>query len=183
MMGGEVTVESEAGKGSAFTVRLPGEIENFDGEATSVRVSTLHRMKISDIAAAGAKAAAPPSLPSCVLVIDADPVVQDLMTRSCTKAGVQVIGARSADEGLRLAREKKPDVITLDVEMPGSDGWTLLEALKRDPAVSKTPVLVMTVADERDRAIALGASEYFVKPVDQERLIAAFGKFRADRVA
>jgi signal transduction histidine kinase len=183
MMGGEVTVESQAGKGSAFTVRLPGEIENFDGEATSVRVSTLHRMKISDIAAAGAKAAAPPSLPSCVLVIDADPVVQDLMTRSCTKAGVQVIGARSADEGLRLAREKKPDVITLDVEMPGSDGWTLLEALKRDPAVSKTPVLVMTVADERDRAIALGASEYFVKPVDQERLIAAFGKFRADRVA
>ena len=116
-------------------------------------------------------------------MIDADPVVQDLMTRSCTKAGVQVIGARSADEGLRLAREKKPDVITLDVEMPGSDGWTLLETLKRDPAVSKTPVLVMTVADERDRAIALGASEYFVKPVDQERLIAAFGKFRADRVA
>ena len=185
MMGGEVTVESEMGKGSAFTVRLPGEIENFDGEATSVRVSTLGRMKLSDIALAGARAASATesALPKCVLVIDPDPVVHDLMARSCSKAGVAVIGARDAEEGLRLAREKKPDVITLDVIMPGADGWTLLETLKRDPAVARTPVVVVTIADERDRALALGASEYFVKPVDQERLIAAFGKFRADRVA
>ncbi|HEY6049775.1 MAG TPA: response regulator, partial [Thermoanaerobaculia bacterium] len=107
----------------------------------------------------------------------------DLMARSCSKAGVAVIGAKSADEGLRLARERRPDVITMDVIIPGSDGWTLLETLKRDPAVSNTPVVVVTIADDRDRAIALGASEYFVKPVDQERLIAAFGKFRTDRVA
>jgi signal transduction histidine kinase/CheY-like chemotaxis protein len=185
MMGGEVTVESDAGRGSSFTVRLPGEIENFDGEASSIRISTLARMKISDIEQAGAAAAAASTtpFPRTLLVIDGDPAVHDLMARSCSKSGVEVVTARTADEGIALARARRPDVITLDVVLPGADGWALLESLKKDPALSSIPVVVVTIADERDRGLALGASDYFVKPVDHDRLIAAFGRFRADRVA
>ncbi|MEO8432383.1 MAG: ATP-binding protein [Acidobacteriota bacterium] len=181
MMGGEIRVESEIGKGSAFTVRLPGEIENFDGEATSVRVTTLTKMKLADLAAGGL--ALPGGDPKVVLVIDDDPSVLDLMQRVCTRAGFRVITTRNGEEGLRLAREKKPDLITMDVIMPGMNGWSVLETLKKDPALCTIPVVVVTIADERDRGIALGAEDYFVKPVDHERLVSALGKIRRERVA
>ena len=181
MMGGEISAESRIGEGSAFTVRLPGEIENFDGEASSVRVSTLTKMKLADLAGGGL--VLPGGAPKVVLVIDDDPSVLDLMQRVCSKAGFRVVTTRSGEEGLRLAREKKPDLITLDVIMPGMDGWSLLETLKTDAALAGIPVVVVTIADERDRGLALGAEDYFVKPVDHERLVSALGKIRRDRVA
>ena len=181
MMGGEISAESRIGEGSAFTVRLPGEIENFDGEASSVRVSTLTKMKLADLAGGGLML--PGGAPKVVLVIDDDPSVLDLMQRVCSKAGFRVVTTRSGEEGLRLAREKKPDLITLDVIMPGMDGWSLLETLKTDSALAGIPVVVVTIADERDRGLALGAEDYFVKPVDHERLVSALGKIRRDRVA
>ncbi|MEP6768572.1 MAG: ATP-binding protein [Acidobacteriota bacterium] len=180
MMGGDIEVESAQGKGSAFTIRLPGEIENFDGEASSVRVSTLTGMKLTDIAGPIPLPGGPPKV---VLVIDDDPVVLDLMQRTCSKAGYRVIATRSGEDGLRLAREKSPDLITLDVVMPGMDGWAVLEALKKDKAVGRIPVVIVTIADERDRGIALGASDYFVKPVDHEKLMSALSRIRRDRVA
>ena len=181
MMGGEISAESRIGEGSAFTVRLPGEIENFDGEASSVRVSTLTKMKLADLAGGGL--VLPGGAPKVVLVIDDDPSVLDLMQRVCSKAGFRVVTTRSGEEGLRLAREKKPDLITLDVIMPGMDGWSLLETLKTDAVLAGIPVVVVTIADERDRGLALGAEDYFVKPVDHERLVSALGKIRRDRVA
>ena len=180
MMGGEITVASEPGKGTAFTVRLPGEIENFDGEASLVRVSTLTRLKLTDIAGGMPLPGGPPQV---VLVIDDDPSVLDLMQRVCSKAGYRVITTRSGEEGLRLAREKKPDLITLDVIMPGMDGWAVLATLKKDEALSRIPVVVVTIADDRARGIALGATDYFVKPVDHESLMSALGRIRRDRVA
>ena len=180
MMGGEIAVASEPGKGTAFTVRLPGEIENFDGEASLVRVSTLTRLKLTDIAGAIPLPGGPPQV---VLVIDDDPSVLDLMQRVCSKAGYRVITTRSGEEGLRLAREKKPDLITLDVIMPGMDGWAVLETLKKDEALSRIPVVVVTIADDRARGIALGAADYFVKPVNHESLMSALGRIRRDRVA
>jgi signal transduction histidine kinase len=180
MMGGGIQVESEPGRGSAFTVRLPGEIENFDGEASLVRVSTLTKVRIADLASKGPLPGGPPKV---VLVIDDDPSVLDLMQRVCSKAGFRVITSRGGEEGLRLAREEKPDLITLDVIMPGMDGWTVLETLKKDSSLAAIPVVVVTIADERDRGIALGAIDYFVKPVDHERLVSALGRIRRDRVA
>jgi CheY-like chemotaxis protein len=83
-----------------------------------------------------------------------------------------VVTADGGREGLRLARELHPIAITLDVMMPDIDGWTVLAAIKGDPALADIPVIMMTILDERNRGYALGAADYMVKPIDRERLSA-----------
>ncbi len=163
MMGGNIEVESEPGKGSVFTVRLPGEIENFDGEATSVRLpQSVERSFVESVEL--------PLRRGVMLVVDDDPSVRDLMMRLCMKEGYRVLTAQSGQEALRLAREKRPDLITLDLIMPGMDGWAVLKELKSDPELAPTPVIILSIADEKERGLAMGASEYLVKPVDRDRL-------------
>jgi CheY-like chemotaxis protein len=81
-----------------------------------------------------------------------------------------VVTADGGREGLRLARELHPAAVTLDVIMPDIDGWTVLAAIKGDPALADIPVILMTIMDERNRGYSLGAADYMVKPVDRERL-------------
>jgi CheY-like chemotaxis protein len=80
------------------------------------------------------------------------------------------VTADGGQEGLRLARELHPAAITLDVMMPGIDGWTVLAAIKGDPILEDIPVILVTVVDEKSRGFTLGASEYLVKPVDRDKL-------------
>ncbi len=179
LMGGGIRVESEACRGSTFTVRLPAEIENVDGEATTVRPSPLRRLSNGD----SKPFASQGIFFRRLLVIDDDPAVCDLMVRVCGREGYQVLTTRSGDEGLRLAREFHPDVITLDVVMPGRDGWDVLRELRADALLARIPVILHTIADERERGLAQGASEVLVKPVDRDRLTAVLRTVRKERVA
>jgi hypothetical protein len=154
MMGGELTVASVAGEGTRFTVRLPREVAD---PAAAVPVP---------LAAASGGAA------GTLLVIDDDAAARDVLRRVFTKEGFRVEEAASGAAGLARARELRPDAITLDVLMPGMDGWAVLTALKADAELADIPVIMLTVADQKPLGLALGAAEYLTKPIDRARLAA-----------
>src|SRR5262249_41670545 len=106
-----------------------------------------------------------------VLVIDDDPTVHDLMRRFLDGQGFHVVGAANGPEGLRLARELRPDASTLDVIMPDMDGWAVLTALKGDPELADVPVIMLSMVDDQTLGYALGAADYLLKPLDRTRLL------------
>ena len=170
LMGGKpIRVESEPGRGSEFIVTLPLHV----GAAPApIAASSLPALPL-----------AAPARGRTVLVVDDDPMVRELMERFLAKEGFRVVQATSGDEGLRLARDILPCVVTLDVMMPGSDGWTVLGELKGDPRTAEIPVVMLTIVDDRQRGFALGAADYLTKPIDWQRLGAILRKYLAPGLA
>ena len=172
MMGGDVTVTSAAGEGSAFTLLLPRHVV----DPKTARPNP--DMEPAEAAASPNEANETTEQP--VLVIDDDQTVHDLMRRVLAREGCRVIGAKTGEEGLRLAREMHPAVITLDVMMPQQDGWAVLQALKSDPHTADIPVVMLTMVDDKNLGFSLGASDYLTKPIDRDRLLAALSRCRRD---
>ena len=85
-----------------------------------------------------------------------------------------LVTAHGGEDGLRQARELRPDAITLDVMMPGMDGWAVLSALKADPDIADIPVIMLTTSQAEEdvlRSYDLHANCYVTKPVDLEKFI------------
>ena len=158
LMGGDVTVASEPGKGSIFTVRLPG------GTDIPARTFTEGGRRPDG---------------DCVLVIDDDATARELLTEQLRAEGFSVVTASGGLEGLKLAKEVHPSVITLDVIMPDLDGWSVLAALRQDSELSEIPVIMVTILDQQRRGVALGAAGYLTKPIDREQLHRLVERFRA----
>jgi signal transduction histidine kinase/ActR/RegA family two-component response regulator len=168
LMGGSIGVESEPDKGSVFTVYLPAEVSTEAIEAPKPRVNE----KVAVLA---------PQLKSnadTILVIDDDPAVRDLMSRYLVRSGFQAVTAADGEEGLKLAKRIHPRIITLDVVMPGTNGWEILRRLKSDPTLASIPVIMVTIVDNEVRGLDLGASSYLIKPVDRELLAELIQKHR-----
>ena len=164
MLGGQISLESELGHGTTFSVRLPYPVK----EEAASRGDSADEKGVTHPVQRGE---------GHVLIIDDDAVVQDLMRSFLVGKGYTVRVANSGPEGLRLARESYPDVITLDIAMPEMDGWSVLSALKHDNALRDIPVMVLTMSDNRNRGYALGATEYLTKPIDSERLAEVLRKY------
>ena len=173
MMGGDVTVESEQGKGSTFTICLPAQAP----AGVQAVVQPLQSLRAAGATLSGLRsgAVAPGGAP-LILVIDDDITVLELPERYLVREGFAVVTAQGGIEGLKRARELRPAAITLDVMMPDLDGWTVLAAIKGDPILADIPVVLMSIVDEKNRGYSLGATDYLIKPVNREKLSAAIRK-------
>ena len=171
LMGGGIAVESEVGKGSRFTITLPRN--------TMLGPAGVGQAGRQSAQARTSTPAAPPGK-STVLVIDDDATARELMDRYLTREGVHAVMASSGEEGLRLARELRPQVITLDVMMPGMDGWAVLQTLKSDPELCHIPVIMTTIVGDRELGYALGAAEYLIKPISREKLSQVLGHYHCE---
>jgi len=111
--------------------------------------------------------------PPLVLVVDDDPAVVELQTNYLSGGGFLVEPAHTGEEGIVKAKGLRPDVITLDINMPaGQSGWETLHAIKSDPAIAGIPVVIVSVVEQRQLAIKLGAADCLVKPVSRADLLA-----------
>lgn len=162
--GGEVRVASEPGKGSVFTIHMPLRATPQSQEAESPDVS---------VASSNGDAAAP-----LVLVVEDDPPASELLGRQLERAGFRIAIVRNGTDVVSKARELKPAAITLDILLPGLDGWEVLTHLKQDESTRSIPVIVISVVDNPDLGIALGAVDYFVKPVPAKDLITRLRRFK-----
>ncbi|MCB0213072.1 MAG: response regulator, partial [Anaerolineae bacterium] len=169
MMGGMIFVESETDKGSVFTIQLPARVDSPDIKMVMPPDANRHVESSRVIV---------PGDPNVVLVIDDDASVRDLMQRFLSREGFGVVTASAGDIGIQLARELKPVAITLDVMMPGLDGWAVLTRLKSDPELADIPVVMLTMVDDKNIGYALGASDYLTKPIDRDRLIKTLQRYR-----
>lgn len=168
MMSGDITVESEVGVGTTFTIILPAQVPTTMTEDPAAPVESAQILRPRQWQMQG----------GTVLVIDDDSHVRDLIARTLSKSGFEVIAASNGQEGIEAARRIRPDVITLDVMMGGIDGWEVLNQLKDDPELADVPVVMLTMVDDKKRGFALGAADYLTKPIDRKRLIDLLMKYR-----
>lgn len=168
MLGGTINVESQFGKGSHFRIRIPAHLSIKKPQPSTVEDIPV---RIPDS----------PIESGILLVVDDDETVRDLLEAYLSKVGYQVVGASSGEEGLKLAKKLRPDAITLDVMMPGMDGWEVLSELKADPELAHIPVIMLTMMEDQDIGYSLGAAEYLTKPVTRSQLINVLRKYRSEK--
>ena len=163
MMGGDIRVASQLGEGSTFTIELP-RIVQCDADGTPSMIS------LSSPAEGIAQQASIHAARGTILAIDDNIEALDLIQRSLSRDGYRVVTCSSGEAGIALARTVKPDVITLDVMMPQMNGWQVLAALKADTVLAEIPVVMLSVVENKEIGMALGATDCLTKPIDWNRL-------------
>jgi signal transduction histidine kinase/CheY-like chemotaxis protein len=162
MMGGTIDVASTPGRGSTFTITLPDRVTQARAPADGAPLPAQ---------AAGSASAIK------VLVVDDDAAVHDVLSATLGKEGYALMHARDGAEALEIMRRTPPDIVTLDVQMPRVDGWSVLGVMKSEPQLEHIPVIMVTIVDDRNLGFSLGASEFMTKPIDRKKLMALLRKF------
>ncbi|CAN5911702.1 hypothetical protein BH11GEM1_BH11GEM1_16480 [soil metagenome] len=166
LMGWEIEVASTVGIGSTFSVVIAR-----DAIIGTGRTSTELRAFLAE-----AQATHEEHRPFRVLVIDDELDASTILAHHMAELGCEVVTAGSADEGIALARHMRPDMITLDIMMPGKNGWEALRELKADPELQLIPVVVVSVVAREKQGRLLGALDFIDKPVTRDALVDVIGR-------
>jgi len=187
LLGGEIQLDSRVGEGSTFTLYLPAtyqpdvmkrkihagaQVQHFTPPVREIEpeVSLIMENVIDDDRAHLEDG------DRTLLIIEDDQKFAKIMMEMARERGFKVIVAMRGDSGLALARQYTPSAITLDIELPGMDGWSVLDRLKHTKATRHIPVQIISVTEERQRGLKMGAMAYENKPVSPEALREALGK-------
>jgi signal transduction histidine kinase/CheY-like chemotaxis protein/HAMP domain-containing protein len=171
IMGGDIEVQSTVGQGSTFTVTLPAGrgLTGMRGAHPDLKRSLIDAQPVGQ----GRRA----------LVIDDEDTSRDILRQILKREGFDVMTASNGRQGIEIARDVQPSVITLDVLMSDLDGWSTLQELKRDTELRDIPVIMVTIVDEENRGYTLGAAAYLTKPVNRECLLKALASCRPEHAS
>ena len=184
MMGGNITVRSFSGEGTSFRIYMPllvskNDVDSYTDfmanklkKARKAMISSPEDFRLGEIAMDNKDMTDRREKVSNILVVDDDPATRELLARILYRKGFTILHARNAAEGLQIAKNKKPDSIILDINLPDKDGWTVLAELKANDETSDIPCIILTAHDDYSKDWRqLGAAGYLNKPINRDDIL------------